>query len=224
MKRGIQSGDAASIVPEHGVVADNRGVSATPHLAAPPAHYENFPVASWLCPPHLRPPIAAIYHFARTADDIADEGNASPGERLADLNAYREELAAAARGEVLPASRWPQVFGPLAQGLDQLKGLHANTLIPKIIGAARRYELTSDNFSHFQAAADSVVAVAARDSAARDALQSNLTDAGSPDADAGRKWLEAIAPVNTAMTKLASMNQALRKSTCDSFSPTSVVK
>ena len=35
-------------------------------------HYENFPVASWLCPPHLRAPIAAIYHFARTADDIAE--------------------------------------------------------------------------------------------------------------------------------------------------------
>ncbi|MDB5730326.1 MAG: squalene synthase HpnC, partial [Variovorax sp.] len=37
-------------------------------------HYENFPVASWLCPPRLRLPVAAIYAFARTADDIADEG------------------------------------------------------------------------------------------------------------------------------------------------------
>jgi squalene synthase HpnC len=107
------------------VVADNRGVSATPpHLAAPPAHYENFPVASWLCPPHLRPPIAAIYHFARTADDIADEGDASPDERLAQLRAYREELAAAARGEaahgeVASSSRWPQVFGPLAYSIAQ---------------------------------------------------------------------------------------------------------
>jgi hypothetical protein len=64
-----------------------------------------------------------------------------------------------------------------------------------------RYELTPDNFSHFLAAADSVVAVATRDSAARAALQSNLTDAGSTDADAGRKWLEAIAPVNTAINQ-----------------------
>ena len=39
-------------------------------------HYENFPVASWLCPAELRPPITAIYRFARTADDIADEGDA----------------------------------------------------------------------------------------------------------------------------------------------------
>ncbi len=78
-------------------------------------------MASWLCPPHLRPPIAAIYHFARTADDIADEGDASPGQRLADLCAYREELAAAARGQVAASSRWPQVFGPLAHSIAQFK-------------------------------------------------------------------------------------------------------
>jgi transcriptional/translational regulatory protein YebC/TACO1 len=38
-------------------------------------HYENFPVASWLCPARLRPAIVALYHFARTADDLADEGD-----------------------------------------------------------------------------------------------------------------------------------------------------
>ena len=48
-------------------------------------HYENFPVASILCPPALRPAVQAIYHYARTADDIADEGDASPGERLQSL-------------------------------------------------------------------------------------------------------------------------------------------
>ena len=76
-------------------------------------------MASWLCPPHLRPPIAAIYHFARTADDIADEGDASPDQRLAELRAYREELRAAARGNVPAASRWPYVFGPLAHSIAQ---------------------------------------------------------------------------------------------------------
>ena len=35
-------------------------------------------------------------------------------------------------------------FAPLAQGRDELKGLHANTNIPKVVGAARRYELTGD--------------------------------------------------------------------------------
>ncbi len=76
-------------------------------------HDENFPVASWLCPPHLRPPIRAIYAFARTADDIADEGDASPATRLADLHAFRADLEALARGAE-PSPRWPQVFAPLA--------------------------------------------------------------------------------------------------------------
>lgn len=76
-------------------------------------HYENFPVASLLCPPALRPPIAAIYAFARTADDIADEGDASAAERLADLTAYRIELHHIAAGAA-PGPRWPQVFAPLA--------------------------------------------------------------------------------------------------------------
>lgn len=75
-------------------------------------HYENFPVASWLCPAALRPPIAAIYWFARTADDIADEGSAPAAERLADLAEYRADLRAAFAG-TLPSDRWPQVFGPL---------------------------------------------------------------------------------------------------------------
>jgi len=76
-------------------------------------HYENFPVASWLCPPELRPPIVAIYRFARTADDIADEGDATPEQRLADLSSFRADLLAIAAGRA-PSPRWPEVFGPLA--------------------------------------------------------------------------------------------------------------
>nr|WP_279343627.1 squalene synthase HpnC [Variovorax terrae] len=64
----------------------------------------------------MRPAIAAIYWFARTADDIADEGDAAPQQRLDELAAYRADLAAAARRE--PASaRWPQVFGPLREAM-----------------------------------------------------------------------------------------------------------
>ena len=77
-------------------------------------HYENFPVASWLCPPHLRPPITAIYHFARTADDLADEGSATPTQRLADLSQYRQDLQAVLAG-ARPGPRWPQVFDSLAR-------------------------------------------------------------------------------------------------------------
>ena len=83
-----------------------------PHAPLPIDHYENFPVASWLCPPALRPPIGALYAFARTADDIADEGSAPAPQRLADLAAMRADLQACAVGRPVSA-RWPQVFGPL---------------------------------------------------------------------------------------------------------------
>lgn len=56
-------------------------------------HYENFPVASILLPKRLRQPVAAIYHFARAADDIADEGELPDAERLRQLDAFRIELA-----------------------------------------------------------------------------------------------------------------------------------
>ena len=63
----------------------NPGVNKSLRVSAQGVdHYENFPVASWLCPPRLRKPVAAIYGFARTADDIADEGLAPAAERLAD--------------------------------------------------------------------------------------------------------------------------------------------
>ena len=78
----------------------------------PIRHYENFPVASILCPPRLRAPIAAIYHFARTADDIADEGDATAQQRIDDLATMHADLLAAAADQ--PGSgRWPQVLGPL---------------------------------------------------------------------------------------------------------------
>jgi squalene synthase HpnC len=77
-------------------------------------HYENFPVASWLCPPRLRPAVTAIYRFARTADDIADEGNAPAAERVALLHAYRRDLRAVFAGQAT-SERWPRVFEPIAR-------------------------------------------------------------------------------------------------------------
>jgi phytoene synthase len=61
-------------------------------------HYENFPVASWLLPAPMRAPIEAIYGFARGADDIADEGDASDAERLAGLARYAAALDAIEAG------------------------------------------------------------------------------------------------------------------------------
>ena len=57
-------------------------------------HYENFPVASLLLPRPLREPVSVIYRFARAADDFADEGEAAPGARLANLQGFRLELEA----------------------------------------------------------------------------------------------------------------------------------
>jgi phytoene synthase len=87
-------------------------------------HYENFPVASRLVPPRSRPHIAAVYAFARLADDFADEGHRSPAERLALLDDWHARLHDAARGRVpRDGSDAAEVFTALAEtiaahGLD----------------------------------------------------------------------------------------------------------
>jgi phytoene synthase len=62
------------------------------------SHYENFPVASWLLPRPMRPHVAALYAFARVADDIADEGVAPAGDRQRDLSAWQRRLHEAVAG------------------------------------------------------------------------------------------------------------------------------
>ena len=76
-------------------------------------HYENFPVASALCPARLRPAVLAIYAFARTADDLADEGDAPASERLAALRAYRTDLLASFE-ERAHSPQWQAVFTRLS--------------------------------------------------------------------------------------------------------------
>lgn len=56
------------------------------------AHYENFPVASWLLPARMRPAMLALYAFARTGDDLADEGELPTGARLEGLEALLSGL------------------------------------------------------------------------------------------------------------------------------------
>jgi squalene synthase HpnC len=68
----------------------------------PVSHYENFPLASLLLPRPLRAAVEAIYWFARSADDIADEGDATPAERHAALARYESALDEIERNE-LPA-------------------------------------------------------------------------------------------------------------------------
>lgn len=62
-------------------------------------HYENFTIGSWLLPRSMRHHLAAIYAFARTADDFADEGTAPAAERLARLDAWECALDACLRGD-----------------------------------------------------------------------------------------------------------------------------
>ncbi|NGM88867.1 squalene synthase HpnC [Parapusillimonas sp. SGNA-6] len=83
-------------------------------------HYENFPVASLLLPRPLRAPVKAIYRFARSADDIADEGDAPPDRRLARLAAYRRALGHIQ--DQSPASideNLTPVFVPLAAAISR---------------------------------------------------------------------------------------------------------
>jgi len=65
------------------------------------SHYENFPVASRLLPRPMRPHVAAVYAFARIADDIADEGVAPAADRQARLRGWQERLHQAAAGSAV---------------------------------------------------------------------------------------------------------------------------
>ena len=78
-------------------------------------HYENFPVASILLPAHLRPAVKAIYAFARSADDIADEGDAEPAQRLAALTSYEQALDKIEAGVAVS----DPIFATLAQVIRQ---------------------------------------------------------------------------------------------------------
>jgi phytoene synthase len=74
-------------------------------------HYENFPVASLLLPRRLRKPVQTIYRFARSADDIADEGAEPDDVRLARLSVYRGELQRIAQGDTSTDA----LFGDIAR-------------------------------------------------------------------------------------------------------------
>lgn len=85
-------------------------------------HYENFPVASLLLPAPLRAPVEAIYRFARSADDLADEGSDPPDIRLEKLNRYRAAL------DGIEAGRAPQ--DPLFRDLESAIRAHDLPLQP----------------------------------------------------------------------------------------------
>ena len=87
----------------------------------PVDHYENFPVASFLLPRRLVPAVEAIYAFARSADDLADEGDATPAERLVALHAYEEALDRIARQETVSDPMFARLAAVIAKHQLPLK-------------------------------------------------------------------------------------------------------
>lgn len=79
-------------------------------------HYENFPVASLLLPRRMRKYVAAIYAFARVADDYADEPGLTPAERIDALNDWEEQLLLCTSG----TARHP-VFVALARTIERFE-------------------------------------------------------------------------------------------------------
>jgi len=85
------------------------------------SHYENFPVASWLLPARMRPHVAAVYAFARLADDMADEGNQPRPDRIAALDAWDSCLNAAALGAVQRGEPHAEVFLALRHSIEECR-------------------------------------------------------------------------------------------------------
>jgi phytoene synthase len=85
-------------------------------------HYENFPVASRLLPRDARPHIAAIYAFARAADDFADEGDDPSHVRIARLDDWGERLRLAAAGRIADDGSEPsQIFAALSETMARCR-------------------------------------------------------------------------------------------------------
>ena len=102
---------------------DAPGVSLPPMSAVD--HYENFPVASRLVPATVRPAIVAIYRFARAADDIADEGDASVNARIAALEVFSRALHAIERGETPALGPFPALAESIHRHRLPLQPFHA---------------------------------------------------------------------------------------------------
>jgi hydroxysqualene synthase len=124
-------------------------------------HYENFPVASWLLPAVMRPHVAAVYAFARTADDIADEHGDSAEERHRKLDAWVEDLHRAVSGDA--STRWEEtghIFRALSHTVRTLD--LPVTLLEDLVSAFRqdstvtRYATWSDVFDYCRRSANPV--------------------------------------------------------------------
>ena len=113
-------------------------------------HYENFPVASFLVPARERAAVVAIYRFARSADDLADEGDAPPQARLHALDRYRRAVDAMAQGRDDPLLR-EAPFDGLAQAV-RVHGLPTAPLADLLSAFAQ--DVTVHRYATFEALRD----------------------------------------------------------------------
>ncbi|HTN50275.1 MAG TPA: squalene synthase HpnC [Burkholderiaceae bacterium] len=116
-------------------------------------HYENFPVASLLAPPALRGAIRAIYRFARTADDIADEGEAAPAARLRALADLRGAIDAIGRGS---PGAWPDLAQAVRDYELPLRHFHDLLSAFEQDVSTTRYERFEDLLDYCRRSADPV--------------------------------------------------------------------
>jgi squalene synthase HpnC len=145
-------------------------------------HYENFPVASRLLPAEARPHIAAVYAFARIADDFADEGDRSDQARLALLDGWREHLHRAAAGQA-PADASDQSAIFVALGETMRRCSLDVTLFDDLLSAfkqdvvTKRYETWDDLLDYCRRSANPVGRLVLRIAGYRDRQLDEWSDA-----------------------------------------------
>jgi hydroxysqualene synthase len=145
-------------------------------------HYENFPVASRLVPRRMRPHIAAIYAFARRADDFADEPGREPAERLRLLDDWHRQLDAARSGAAAGSSADDRaIFRALAHTIRACD--LPVSLFEDLLSAFRqdvtttRYRTWGDVLDYCRRSANPVGRLVLRVAGHRDAALDGLSDA-----------------------------------------------
>ena len=144
-------------------------------------HYENFPVASWLLPATLRPHVAAIYAFARSADDFADEPGRSTDERLRLLAEWRHRLHGLETSSREPATDGAAIFLALHDTIERFA--LPLQLFDDLLDAftqdvtKTRYASWSEVFDYCRRSADPVGRLVLRLSGYRDEALDRASDA-----------------------------------------------
>ncbi len=145
-------------------------------------HYENFPVASRLLPRRLRPHIAAVYAFARIADDFADEGDRSDQARLALLDDWQARLDRAVSGRVVQdGSDAAAIFTALGETMRTCRLERA--LFEDLLSAFRqdvlvkRYDTWDDLLDYCRRSANPIGRLVLRVNGYRDCTRDRQADA-----------------------------------------------